>query len=100
MVIEHYGLDPKRDVSFRVVGGADTSIAAMKSGLVNARAFNPDAAFLLKKQGFSELAVLADFGAWSWAGYSTSDAQLVNRRDKLKRRTRAMVQRLQSLLHR
>jgi NitT/TauT family transport system substrate-binding protein len=100
MVLEHYGLDPKKDVSFRVVGGADTSIAAMKSGLVQARAFNPDAAFLLKKQGFSELAVLADFGAWPWAGYSTSDAYLTNRRDKLKRWTRVMVKSLQFMLNR
>ena len=100
MVLEHYGLDPKKDVSFRVVGGADTSIAAMRSGLVQARAFNPDAAFLLKKQGFSELAVLADFGAWPWAGYSTSDAHLINRRDKLKRWTRAMVKSLQFMLNR
>lgn len=100
MVLEHYGLDPKKDVSFRVVGGADTSIAAMKSGLVQARAFNPDAAFLLKKQGFSELAVLADFGAWPWAGYSTSDANLITRRDKLKRWTHAMVKSLQFMLNR
>jgi ABC-type nitrate/sulfonate/bicarbonate transport system substrate-binding protein len=100
IVLEHYGLDPKRDVSFRIVGGAETSIAAMKSGLVQARAFNPDAAFVLKKQGFSELAVLADFGAWPWAGYSTSDAHLVNRRDKLKRWTRVMVKSLQFMLNR
>lgn len=100
IVLEHYGLDPKREVSFRVVGGADTSIAAMKSGLVQARAFNPDAAFLLKKQGFSELAVLADFGPWPWAGYSTSDAHLLNRRDKLKRWTRVMVKSLQFMLNR
>jgi ABC-type nitrate/sulfonate/bicarbonate transport system substrate-binding protein len=100
MVLEHSGVDPKTEVSFRIVGGADTSIAAMKSGLVQARAFNPDAAFLLKKQGFSELAVLADFGTWPWAGYSTSDALLVNRRDKLKRWTRAMVKSLQFMLSR
>ncbi len=100
MVLERYGLDPKKDVSFRVVGGADTSIAAMKSGLVHARAFNPDAAFLLKKQGFTELAVLADYGAWPWAGYSTSDAQLANRRDKLKRWTRVMLKSLQLMLNR
>ena len=99
MVLERYGLDPKKDVSFRIVGGADTSIAAMKSGLVHARAFNPDAAFLLKKQGFTELAVLADYGAWPWAGYSTSDAQLANRRDKLKRWTRVMVKSLQLMLN-
>jgi ABC-type nitrate/sulfonate/bicarbonate transport system substrate-binding protein len=100
MVLDQYGLDPKRDVSFRVVGGAETSIAALKSGLVQARAFNPDAAFVLKKQGFSELAVLADFGAWPWAGYSTSDAHLLNRRDKLKRWTRVMVKSLQFMLSR
>ena len=49
----------------------------------------------MKKQGFTELAVLADLGAWPWAGYSTSDALLTNRRDKLKRWTRAMVKSLQ-----
>jgi ABC-type nitrate/sulfonate/bicarbonate transport system substrate-binding protein len=100
VVLEHYGMDPKKDVSFRVVGGAETSVAAMKSGLIAARAFNPDAAFLLKKQGFTELAVLADFGPWPWAGYSTSDAHLANRRDKLKRWTRAMVKSLLFMLNR
>jgi ABC-type nitrate/sulfonate/bicarbonate transport system substrate-binding protein len=100
MVLEHYGLDPKRDVSFRMVGGADTSVAAMQSGLISARAFNPDAAFVLKKQGFSELAVLADFGPWPWAGYSTSDAHLANRRGMLKRWTRAMVKSLRLMLDR
>jgi len=34
-------------------------------------------------------------GPWPWAGYSTSDAHLASRRDKLKRWTRAMVKSLQ-----
>ena len=34
-------------------------------------------------------------GPWPWAGYSTSDAHLNSRRDKLKRWTRAMVKSLQ-----
>jgi glycosyltransferase involved in cell wall biosynthesis len=55
----------------------------------------PDAALIMKKQGFTELAVLADLGPWPWAGYSTSDAHLASRRDKLKRWTRAMVKSLQ-----
>ncbi|HXG53348.1 MAG TPA: ABC transporter substrate-binding protein [candidate division Zixibacteria bacterium] len=100
MVLQHHGLDPKRDVTFMVVGGARTSIAAMRSGVIHARAFNPDAAYVLKKQGFTELALLADMGPWPWAGYSTSDAHLANRRDKLKRWTRAMVQSLQLMLER
>ena len=52
----------------------------------------------MKKQGFTELAILADMGPWPWAGYSTSDAQLTNRRDKIKRWTRAMVKSLLSAL--
>jgi len=95
MVLQANGMDPKKDVTFMTIGGAETSIAAMRNGVIHARAFNPDAALIMKKQGFTELAVLADLGAWPWAGYSTSDALLTNRRDKLKRWTRAMVKSLQ-----
>ena len=100
MVLQHHGMDPKKDVTFMTIGGAETSIVAMRNGIIHARAFNPDAAVLLKKQGFTELGVLADMGPWPWAGYSTSDAHLANRRDKLKRWTRAMVKSLQSMLAR
>ncbi len=88
-------MDPKKDVTFMNIGGAETSVVAMRNGTIHARAFNPDAAALLKKQGFTELGVLADMGPWPWAGYSTSDAELNNRRDKLKRWMRAMVKSLQ-----
>ena len=95
MVLQHHGMDPKKDVTFMNIGGAETSVIAMRNGTIHARAFNPDAAVLLKKQGFTELGVLADMGPWPWAGYSTSDAHLANRRDKLKRWTRAMVKSLE-----
>lgn len=100
MVLQHHGLDPRKDVTFMTIGGAETSIAAMRNGIIQARAFNPDAAMIMKKQGFTELAVLADMGPWPWAGYSTSDAHLANRRDKLKRWTRVMVKSLQFMLSR
>jgi NitT/TauT family transport system substrate-binding protein len=100
MVLQHHGMDPKKDVTFMTIGGAETSITAMRNGIIQARAFNPDAAYIMKKQGFTELAVLADMGPWPWAGYSTSDALLANRRDKLKRWTRAMVKSLQLMLNR
>jgi ABC-type nitrate/sulfonate/bicarbonate transport system substrate-binding protein len=93
-------MDPKTDVTFMTIGGAETSIIAMRSGIIQARAFNPDAAFIMKKQGFTELGVLADMGPWPWAGYSTSDAHLTNRRDKIKRWTRAMVKSLQLMIAR
>ncbi len=94
MVLEAHGLNPKKDVTYFSVGGAETSVLAMQQGTIQARAFNPDAAFLLKKKGFTELASLADLGAWPWAGYATTDAKLVNERDKIKRWLRAMVKSL------
>jgi len=100
IVLQHNGMDPKKDVTFMTIGGAETSITAMRNGIIQARAFNPDAAYIMKKQGFTELGVLADMGPWPWAGYSTSDALLTNRRDKLKRWTRAMVKSLQLMLTR
>jgi ABC-type nitrate/sulfonate/bicarbonate transport system substrate-binding protein len=100
MVLQHYGMDPKKDVTFMTIGGAETSLVAMRNGTIQARAFNPDAAFIMKKQGFTELGVLADMGPWPWAGYSTSDAHLSNRRDKIKRWTRAMVKSLHLMLNR
>jgi len=99
MVLQHYGMDPKKDVTFMTIGGAETSLVAMRNGTIQARAFNPDAAFIMKKQGFTELGVLADMGPWPWAGYSTSAAHLINRRDKIKRWTRAMVKSLQLMLN-
>jgi ABC-type nitrate/sulfonate/bicarbonate transport system substrate-binding protein len=94
MVLEHYGMNPKKDVTFFSVGGAETSVQAMQQKIIHARAFNPDAALILKKKGFNELASLADMGAWPWAGYATTDAKLTQERDKIKRWTRAMVKSL------
>lgn len=96
MVLEHYGLDPKKDVKFFLAGGADTALAAMEQGLIHARPFNPDAAFVLKQKGFNVLAVLADMGPWPWGGYASTVAKLSQERDKIKRWTRAMTK---SLLH-
>ena len=94
MVLESYGLNPKKDVKFFLAGGAETAVIAMQQGLIQARPLNPDAAFVLKKKGFNVLAVLADLGPWPWAGYATSTTKLAQERDKIKRWTRAMVKSL------
>jgi ABC-type nitrate/sulfonate/bicarbonate transport system substrate-binding protein len=99
MVLEQYGLNPKKDVTFFSVGGSETAVQAMQQKIIHARAFNPDAAFILKKKGFNELASLADLGAWPWAGYATTDAKLTQERDKIKRWTRAMVKSLLFMLN-
>ncbi|HEY3306053.1 MAG TPA: ABC transporter substrate-binding protein [Candidatus Binatia bacterium] len=99
MVLEHHGLNPKKDVTFFSTGGSETSVLAMQQKIIHARAFNPDAAFLLKKKGFNELASLAEMGAWPWAGYATTDAKLAQERDKIKRWTRAMVKALLFMLN-
>ena len=63
IVLQNHGMDPKKDVTFMTIGGAETSIIAMRSGIIQARAFNPDAAFIMKKQGFTELGVARRHGA-------------------------------------
>lgn len=94
MVLENYGLNPKKDVKFFLAGGAETAIIAMQQGLIQARPLNPDAAFMLKRKGFNVLAILADLGPWPWGGYATSVPKLTLERDKIKRWTRAMVKSL------
>jgi ABC-type nitrate/sulfonate/bicarbonate transport system substrate-binding protein len=94
MVLESYGLTPKKDVKFFLAGGAETAMAAMQQGIIQARPFNPDAAFVLKRKGFNVLAVLADFGPWPWGGYATSLPKLSQERDKIKRWVRGMVRSL------
>jgi ABC-type nitrate/sulfonate/bicarbonate transport system substrate-binding protein len=99
MVLQHYGLNPKSDVTFFAVGGAESSVLAMQQGVIQARAFNPDAAVVLKKKGFTELATLADLGPWPWAGYTTSVQKLTQERDKIKRWMRVMVKSLLLMLN-
>ncbi len=99
MVLQHYGLDPKKDVTFFSSGGTQTSIGAMEGGVIQARAFNPDAAYVLRKRGFNELGSLADLAPWPWGGYATTDAHLVSKRDKVKRWIRAMVKSLLFMLN-
>ena len=91
MVLQQYGLNPEKDVTFFTVGGGETIVAALEAKSVQAMAVNPDMAFLLKKKGFRELSYLADLAPWPWGGYATSDVKLLQERDKIKRWIRAMV---------
>jgi NitT/TauT family transport system substrate-binding protein len=91
MVLQQNGLNPDKDVTFFTVGGGETVVAALEAKVIQAMAVNPDMAFLLKKKGFRELGYLADLAPWPWGGYATSDAKLLQERDKIKRWTRAMV---------
>jgi len=100
IVLQHYGLNPKSDVAFFNIGGAESSVVAMQQGVIQARAFNPDAAYVLRKKGFTELAILADLAPWPWAGYATSVQKLTQERDKIKRWIRVMVKGLLFMLNR
>jgi ABC-type nitrate/sulfonate/bicarbonate transport system substrate-binding protein len=91
MVLQQNGLNPEKDVTFFTVGGGETILAALETKTIHAMAVNPDMAFLMRKKGFHELGYLADLAPWPWGGYATSDAKLLQARDKIKRWMRAMV---------
>lgn len=100
MVLQHYGMNPKSDVTFFNIGGAESSVVAMQQGVIQARAFNPDGAAVLRKKGFTDLATLADLGPWPWAGYTTTVQKLTQERDKIRRWMRVMVKSLLFMLNR
>jgi ABC-type nitrate/sulfonate/bicarbonate transport system substrate-binding protein len=99
MVLQQNGLNPDKDVTFFTVGGGETILAALETKTIHAMAVNPDMAFLMKKKGFHELGYLADLAPWPWGGYATSDAKLLQGRDKLKRWMRAMVKSVLLMAH-
>jgi ABC-type nitrate/sulfonate/bicarbonate transport system substrate-binding protein len=63
LVLEHWGLDPKRDgINLRIVGDESVMVQALVSGNVDATYAGYSYATMLKKQGFNVLADLTKLG--------------------------------------
>ena len=63
LVLEHWGLDPKRDgINLRIVGDESVMVQALVSGNIDATYAGYSYATMLKKQGFNILADLTKLG--------------------------------------
>jgi NitT/TauT family transport system substrate-binding protein len=90
--LTHWGLTPGRDVAILQMGTQATRLNALRAGTVDATLLQPPLSALARKDGFSEIATLADLGLEYLQTCVTTTRTLVkSREDLIKRFVLALV---------
>jgi NitT/TauT family transport system substrate-binding protein len=92
-ILKQHGLDPERDVIYRVVD-TGTRIAAMVSGTVDCSMMDYGEAFRAKKAGFKMLINSADTHGLLAGGLGVNIKKLKEQPDQVRRMLKAMTQAL------
>ena len=92
-ILKHYGLDPDRDVIYRVVD-TGTRIGAMLSGSIDSSMMDYGEAFRAKKAGLKFLVNAADLHGLLAGGLAVNTKRLREQPDQIKRVLKAMTQAL------
>jgi ABC-type nitrate/sulfonate/bicarbonate transport system substrate-binding protein len=92
-ILKHYGLDPDRDVIYRVVD-TGTRIAAMQAGTIDSSMMDYGEAFRAKKAGLKFLVNAADLHGLIAGGLAVNFKKLKEQPDQLRRMLKAMTQAL------
>jgi len=92
-ILKQHGLDPERDVIYRVVD-TGTRIAAMLSGTIDSSMMDYGEAFRAKKAGFKMLINAADAHALLAGGLGVNIKKLREQPDQVRRVLKALVQAL------
>jgi len=92
-ILKHYGLDPDRDVVYRVVD-TGTRIAAMLSGTIDSSMMDYGEAFRAKKAGLKFLVNAADLHGLIAGGLAVNLKKLKEQPDQVRRMLKAMAQAL------
>ena len=92
-ILKHYGLDPDRDVVYRIVD-TGTRIAAMLSGTIDSSMMDYGEAFRAKKAGLKFLVNAADLHGLLAGGLGVNIKKLKEQPDQVRRTLKAMVQAL------
>ncbi len=92
-ILKHYGLDPDRDVVYRVVDSG-TRIAAIMSGSLDSSMMDYGEAFRAKKAGLKFLVNAADLHGLLAGGLAANLKKLKEQPDQVRRVLKAMVQAL------
>ena len=93
-ILRQHGLDPERDVIYRIVD-TGTRIAAMLSGTVDSSMMDYGEAFRAKKAGFKMLINAAEVHGLIAGGLGVNTKKLKDQPDQVRRVLKAMVQALQ-----
>lgn len=92
-ILKHYGLDPDKDVIYRVVD-TGTRIAGMLSGSIDSSMMDYGEAFRAKKVGLKFLVNAADLHSLLAGGLAVNTRKLREQPDQVKRVLKAMTQAL------
>jgi len=92
-ILKHYGLDPDKDVIYRVVDSG-TRIAAILSGSLDSSMMDYGEAFRAKKAGLKFLVNAADLHGLLAGGLAANLKKLKEQPDQVRRVLKAMVQAL------
>ncbi len=92
-ILKHYGLDPDKDVVYRVVDSG-TRIAGMLSGAIDSSMMDYGEAFRAKKAGLKFLVNAADLHALLAGGLAVNLKKLREQPDQIRRVLKAMTQAL------
>jgi NitT/TauT family transport system substrate-binding protein len=95
-ILKQHGLDPDRDVIYRVVD-TGTRIAAMLSGSIDSSMMDYGEAFRAKKTGLKMLINAADSHGSLAGGLGVNSGKLRDQPDQVRRVIRAMLQALRYL---
>ena len=92
-ILKHYGLDPDKDVIYRVVD-TGTRIAGILSGSIDSSMMDYGEAFRAKKAGLKFLINAADLHALLAGGLAVNTKKLKDQPDQVRRMLKAMTQAL------
>jgi NitT/TauT family transport system substrate-binding protein len=93
LILQHYGLDPDRDVVYRVVE-TGARIPAMLAGTIDSSMMDYGEAFRAKKAGLKFLVNAADLHGLLAGGLAVHVKKLKDQPDQVRRMLKAMVQAL------
>jgi ABC-type nitrate/sulfonate/bicarbonate transport system substrate-binding protein len=91
--LRKWGLSPERDVTILQIGEQPQRLTALRAGAVDATLIQPPLTAVARKEGFTELAALADLGLEYLQTVVTTTATVMRtREDQLRRFVRGFVE--------
>jgi ABC-type nitrate/sulfonate/bicarbonate transport system substrate-binding protein len=97
LMLQHFGVDPDRDVKFLAIGEEKFVVEAFKTKRVDAILVAPPFSILMKREGFAALANTADVVAIPLAGLSATLDKIKQNRSQVKRVLKSEIEALRYL---
>ena len=91
LIVNHFGIDPDKEIRFLATGPLESRFAAMKQGLTHATLGGPPIDFLGEKVGFVVLTRAHELFSFPVSGLIASGTKLKQRPDEVKRVIKASI---------